>query len=85
LLAYPAYLVGFLAAATVYWLLQPIAHLAVGRYLIGVLGGTCIYFAATPIVSVSSNEPFDLSVMLVVALIAGGIVGPAVSLHFADG
>ncbi len=42
---YPAYFAGMIGAATSYWLLQRIAHLATGRYLIGVLGGVCAYGA----------------------------------------
>lgn len=75
---YPAYFVGFAAAATLYWLLQRIAHLATGRYLIGFLGGMCVYGAAAPIAALF--RPMSPSMMLLTALIAGGLVGPALAL-----
>jgi hypothetical protein len=77
---YVGYYVGLMAAATLYWLLQGIAHLATGRYLIGVLGGTCLYLAVSPVFAMSKGEPFLSAKMLVVAAIAGGLVGPAVAL-----
>ena len=80
LLAYPAYFAGFLAAAIVYWSLQHVAHLAVGRYLIGVLGGTCVYGAVGPVVFLFRNEPIELPLLLAIAAIAGGFVGPALAL-----
>lgn len=85
LLVYPSYLAGMLAAATAYWLLQPIAHLAVGRYLVGAAAGTCVYGAVAPLVSLIRGEPFDLAEMVIVSAILGGLVGPAAALGFADG
>jgi hypothetical protein len=83
LLFYPGYFVGVLAAATVYWLLQRIAHLAVGRHLIGMLGGACVYVATAPVGFVS-GEPFDLAAFGVGAAIAGGIIGPAIAFALAN-
>lgn len=82
LLVYPGYFAGTMSAAIVYWLLQRLAHLAVGRYLIGVLGGICLYGAMAPIVWLSKGEPFDPGLMLFLASIPGGFVGPAVALEF---
>jgi hypothetical protein len=79
---YVAYFVGALAAAIVYWLLQSIAHLATGRYLIGALGGICFYGAIAPVVSMMEEKPMGLWMMLVVAAIAGGLVGPALALEY---
>jgi len=76
----PAYFVGFLLAATAYALLQRIAHLATGRYLIGVVAGFCMYGAVGPVVSLVKHEPIDLRRLVIIAAIAGGVVGPAVSL-----
>lgn len=81
---YVSYFVGALAAAIVYWLLQSIAHLATGRYLIGVLGGICFYGAIAPVVSVIDEKPMSPWMMLVVAAIAGGLVGPALALEYED-
>lgn len=84
LLVYPGYFAGTLSAATVYWLLQRVAHLAVGRYLIGVLGGFCVYGAMAPIVLLLKGEPVDLGMMLFLSSVPGSLVGPAVALEFAD-
>lgn len=84
LLVYPAYFGGLLAAATVYWLLQPISHLAVGQYLVGFVGGTCVYGAIAPVVALVDHEPFEMGMMLVIAGFAGGLVGPAVALDTKD-
>jgi len=84
LLVYPGYFAGALSAATVYWLLQRVAHLAVGRYLIGVLGGFCVYGAVAPVVLLLKGEPLDLKMMVIVASIAGSLLGPALALEFAD-
>jgi hypothetical protein len=84
LVVYPAYFVGFLAAAVVYWSLQRIAYLAVGRYLIGVLGGTCVYGAVAPVVFLSRTEPIAFPVLIAIAAIAGGFVGPALALDSKD-
>ncbi|HEX8672660.1 MAG TPA: hypothetical protein VF710_12270 [Longimicrobium sp.] len=84
LLVYPGYFAGTLTAATVYWLLQRVAHLAIGRYLIGVLGGFCVYGAMAPIVLLLKEEPIDLWLMLLLSGIPGSIVGPALALEFAD-
>lgn len=84
LLVFPAYAVGLLGAATCYWLLQRVAHLATGRYLIGALGGFCAYGAFAPVVQLFEGEPMDLKMMVVIAAIAGGLVGPAVSLSARD-
>lgn len=75
---YPAYFIGFGAAATLYWLLQRIAHLATGRYLIGFLGGICVYGATAPIAALF--RPMSPGMMLVIAMIAGGLAGPALAL-----
>ncbi len=83
LLFYPGYFVGVLATATVYWLLQRIAHLAVGRHLIGVLGGACVYVATAP-VGLVSGEPFDLAAFGLGGAVAGGIIGPAVAFALAN-
>jgi hypothetical protein len=80
LLTYPAYFVGFLSAATIYWALQRFANLAVGRYLIGVLGGLCVYGAVGPVVLLFENEPMDIPMLFAIAAIAGGFVGPALAL-----
>ncbi|HEU4452830.1 MAG TPA: hypothetical protein VFR81_07205 [Longimicrobium sp.] len=85
LLVYPAYLAGMLGAATVYWLLQRIAHLAVGRYLVGAVGGTCVYGAVAPLAVLARGEPFDVAEMAILSAIIGGLVGPAVALGLADG
>ena len=77
---YAGYYAGLLAAATCYWLLQRIAHLATGRYLIGVLGGTSLYLAVSPVFAMSNGEPLLSAKTLIVAAIAGGLVGPAVAL-----
>lgn len=79
---YPAYFAGMIGAATSYWLLQRIAHLATGRYLIGVLGGVCVYGAVMPLVAMvePGGEPLGTGTMLVLALAAGCLVGPAVAL-----
>jgi len=84
LLIYPAYFAGFFAAGTVYWLLQPIAHLAVGRYLIGLLGGICVFLAVSPLIGIIQHQSIGLSMMLAVALIGGAFLGPAVTLQFDD-
>ncbi|HEX8452333.1 MAG TPA: hypothetical protein VF647_09570 [Longimicrobium sp.] len=85
LLVYPGYFAGTLTAATVYWLLQRVAHLAIRRYLIGVLGGFCVYGAMVPVVLLLKEEHFDVGMMFFLASIPGSIVGPAVALEFADG
>lgn len=69
---YPAYFIGLLFAATLYWLLQRISHLATGHYLIGFLGGICVYGAVAPVVELIENEPMSPGMMFVIALIAGG-------------
>lgn len=84
LLVYPMYYIGMLAAATCYWVLQGVSHLATGRYLTGVVGGTCVYFAAAPVVALLEGEPMSVVKMAAIAAIAGGIVGPAVALSFTD-
>lgn len=84
LLVYPGYFAGTLSAATVYWLLQRVTHLAVGRYLIGVLAGFCVYAAMAPIVLLLKEEPIDIWLMVLLASIPGSIVGPALALEFAD-
>jgi len=84
LLVYPAYYIGLLAAATCYWLLQRVAHLATGRYFIGALGGTCVYLAVWPVVALLKGEPMMSPVMLAVSTIPGGLVGPTVALSITD-
>lgn len=81
LLVYPGYVGGLLAAATAYWRLQRMAHLATGRYLIGALGGTCVYGAVMPVVAVLDGKPMPLGVGLAIAGIAGAFVGPAVAFN----
>jgi hypothetical protein len=76
---YVAYVAGFLAAATLFWMLQRIAHLATGLYLIGVLGGACVYGAMAPILSLVEREPIRPGELLMIALLAGAFVGPAVA------
>jgi hypothetical protein len=76
---YPGYFAGMLGTATVYWLLQRIAHLAVGRHLIGLLGGACVYGGLAAVRTVS-GEPFDLAM----TVLAGGLAGPAVAFMLAD-
>lgn len=80
LLVYPGYLMGMLGAATVYWLLQGVEHLASGRYLMGLLGGFCCYGAIGPVVEIVNQAPFDLVAMLAVTAMCGGIAGPALAL-----
>jgi drug/metabolite transporter (DMT)-like permease len=84
LLAYPGYFAGFLAAAIVYWSLQSVAHLAVGRYLIGALGGTCVYGAIAPVVFLFRNEPIEFPLLIAIAAITGGFIGPALALDSKD-
>jgi hypothetical protein len=81
LLVFPAYFAGFLSAAVLFWALQRIDNLAVGRYLIGVLGGICVYGAMGPAVAIFDHKAFDLHENFIVALIAGGFVGPALALN----
>jgi hypothetical protein len=80
LLVYAGYFVGFLGAATLYWLLQRVAHLATGLYLIGMLPGTCVYGAIAPVVSMVEAEPMLPLEMLMIGVVAGAFVGPAVAL-----
>jgi hypothetical protein len=81
LLTYPAYFAGFVSAAIIYWSLQRIAHLAFGRYLIGILGGMCVYGAVGPVVFLFQNEKIDIPMLVAIAAIAGGFVGPALALN----
>lgn len=81
LLVYPAYFAGFAAAAICFWLVRRIAHLATGRYLVGILGGTCVYLAVSPVVALAERTKVFSLDSLGIALIAGGIVGPAVALN----
>jgi hypothetical protein len=74
LLFYPSYFAGALAAATVYWLLQRMTHLAAGRHLIGLLGGICV-LAALGLVRMIGGEPFDLAATVA----AGGLIGPPIA------
>ena len=80
-LIYPAYFGGLLSAATAYWLLQRISHLAIGRYLIGFIGGTCVYAAVAPVVGLSDKDPISFGTMLMLAAVCGGLVGPAAALN----
>jgi hypothetical protein len=84
LLVFPAYFAGFLSAAIIYWALQRIETLAVGRYLLGVLGGVCLYGAIGPASDLFDHKPFDLHETLVFALIAGSLVGPPLALGWYD-
>jgi hypothetical protein len=79
LLVYVAYVAGFMAAATLFWMLQRAATLATGLYLIGVLGGACVYGAMAPIMSLVEREPIHPGEMLLIALLIGAFVGPAVA------
>jgi hypothetical protein len=81
---FPAYFVGFGGAGAAYWALQRIAHLATGRYLMGAIGGFCVYFSVAPVTFLLEDERFDLEMTLVIATIAGGLVGPAVALSKTD-
>lgn len=81
LLVFPAYFAGFLAAAILFWALQRIDNLAVGRYLIGVLGGICVYGAMGPVSDIFDHRAVDLHENLMFALIAGGFVGPPLALN----
>ena len=83
-LVFPAYFVGFLSAAILFWALQGIDNLAVGRYLIGVLGGICVYGAMGPAVAIFDHRAFDLRENFILALVAGGFVGPALALNAYD-
>jgi hypothetical protein len=83
-LVFPAYFVGFLSAAIIYWGLQRIENLAVGRYLIGVLGGACVYGAVGPVSDLLDHRPFDVHETLLVALIAGSFLGPTLALAWYD-
>ena len=80
LFVYPAYFAGMLGAATVFWALQRLSHLAVGRYLIGVLGGCFLYGAIAPIVALTRAEPMELNTMSIITLLCASYVGPAVTL-----
>jgi hypothetical protein len=84
LLVFPAYFAGFLSASIIYWALQRIENLAVGRYLLGVLGGACVYGAIGPASDLFDHKPFDLHETLVFALIAGSLVGPTLALSWYD-
>ena len=81
LLVFPAYFVGFLSAAILFWALQRIDNLAVGRYLIGVLGGICFYGAMGPAAAIFEHTAFDLHESFIMALVCGGFVGPALALN----
>lgn len=80
LFVYPAYFGGMLGAATVFWALQRVSHLAVGRYVIGVLGGCLVYGAVAPIVALMQGESMELNTMAMVTLLCASYVGPAVTL-----
>lgn len=84
LLVYPAYLAGCTGAALVYWLLQRVSHLATGLYLIGFLGGVSLYGAVGPLAELFDNEPLSPGKMVLIAVLAGALVGPPVALGFAD-
>ncbi|HEX2078091.1 MAG TPA: hypothetical protein VHG08_10285 [Longimicrobium sp.] len=75
----PAYIAGFGAAATAYWALQRIAHLATARYLMGFLAATCVYGAVGPVVFLMRDEPMDIGLMVLLGVVAGGFVGPPVA------
>jgi hypothetical protein len=81
LLVYPAYFAGFLSGAIIYWSLQRFTYLAVGRYLIGFLAGACVYGAVGPVVSLFRNEPIEAPLLISMAAICGGFVGPALMLN----
>ncbi len=77
---FPAYFVGGAGAALAYWALRSVSHRASGRYALGVLGGICVYGAVAPVVSMLSTTPIDASLSVLAALVAGGIVGPAIAM-----
>lgn len=79
LLVYACYFAGFLGAATLFWLLQRVVHLATGLYLASVLAGTCVYGAVMPVVAMVKAEPISPLQMLMIGLLAGAFVGPAVA------
>jgi hypothetical protein len=80
LLVFPAYFAGFLSAAIIYWALQRIENLGVGRYLLGVLGGACVYGAMGPAVAILDQKPIHVHDELVQALILGTLIGPTLAL-----
>jgi hypothetical protein len=80
LLVFPAYFVGFQSAAIVYWALQRIENLGVGRYLLGVLGGACVYGAIGPAVAIFDHKPIHVHDEFVEALILGALIGPTLAL-----
>lgn len=84
LLVYPAYFLGALAAALIYWLFRKIAHRPIGQYVIGALGGTCMYTAVAPIVFLSKGEPVRVGELLSLGLVCGFLVGPPVALSASD-
>lgn len=84
LLVYPAYLAGALGAGAIYWVLQGIGHRPSGRYLLGVLGGFCVYFAVGPVVAILDGEPMDPVPLVVIGVVAGCLVGPAVAFGWYD-
>jgi hypothetical protein len=79
LTVYPAYFVGCAAAGAILWCFQRIDHLATGRYLAGLLGAACLYGAAAPVVALLDTRPMSLGLGLVIALGAGGVLGPAMA------
>jgi hypothetical protein len=83
LLVYVAYVAGFMAAATLFWALQRVTHLATGLYGLGILGGACVYGAMAPIMALVEREPLDSGEMLMIALLAGAFVGPAAAFGLA--
>jgi hypothetical protein len=84
LLVYPAYLLGAVAAAVIYWLFRRIAHRPVGQYIIGGLAGTCMYTAVAPIVYLSKGEPIRIGELLGLGIVCGFLVGPPVALSAND-
>ena len=81
---YPAYFGGALAAASIYWLLQGIAHRPVGRYLIGAAGGFFVYAAMGPVIAVVEDDPIDIAEMAMIGLVAGCLVGPPVAMSWSE-
>lgn len=84
LLVYPAYFVGLIGAAFVYWALQSMAHHPAGQYLIGALCGLCLYAAIGPVVLLFRNEPIVLQEILIGGAVCGFLVGPPVAMAIAD-
>lgn len=80
LLVYPAYFVGFLLAASAYWVLQRIGHLAFGCQTIGLMCGLCAMAAIGPVASFVDHDPLDLRQLALTLVACGALLGPPVAL-----